>query len=68
MTFDELTRLDAAGVWNVPDGWQQGRGAFGGLTLAALARAAGDRVDPSERPLRAITAEIPSAVLVGPAQ
>ncbi len=68
MTFDELTRLDAAGVWNVPDGWQQGRGAFGGLTLAVLARAAGGRVDPSERPLRAITAEIPSAVLVGPAQ
>jgi len=68
MTFDELTRLDANGGWNVPDGWQQGRGAFGGLTLAALARAAGGRVDLGERPVRAITAEIPSAVLVGPAQ
>jgi len=68
MTFDEITRLDATAVWNVPDGWQQGRGAFGGLTLAMLARAAGGRVDPSERPLRAITAEIPGAVLVGPAQ
>lgn len=48
---------------DVPDRWQQGRGAFGGLVLGLLARA-GDAVvaDPA-RPLRTLTGEI-----VGPAQ
>jgi hypothetical protein len=46
---------------DVPDGWQQGRGAFGGLTLAALTRAlAGDF------PLRSLTAELFAPVLPGP--
>ena len=26
-------------AWDVPDGWQQGKGAFGGLVIATLARA-----------------------------
>ena len=67
MTFDELTRV-AGTDWSCPDGWQQGKGAFGGLTLAVLARAAARGIDPSERPLRAISAEIPSAVMVGPSR
>jgi hypothetical protein len=47
-------------AWQVPDGWQQGRGAFGGLVLAAPA--ARDRAqrarprprhpDPDRRPVR----------------
>ncbi len=69
MTFDEVTRTrpgpGSALVWDVPDGWQQGRGAFGGLTLAMLARAAGATLDAAERPLRTITAELPGAVMVG---
>jgi acyl-CoA thioesterase len=64
-TFDDLTRA-GTGIWDVPDGWQQGRGAFGGLTFAALARAASATV--SGRALRTITGEIPSPVLVGPAR
>jgi hypothetical protein len=62
-----LTTADGETTWQVPDGWQQGRGAFGGLTLAALAKAAGATVPP-DRALRTITAEIPSAVVVGPAR
>lgn len=48
---------------DVPDGWQQGRGAFGGLVLAMMARAAeATAADPS-RVLRSISAQI-----VGPVQ
>lgn len=67
MTFDQLTRT-AAGIWTVPEGWRQGRGAFGGLTLATLARAASEHADAGGRALRAITAEIPAAVGPGPAR
>ncbi len=48
---------------DVPDGWQQGRGAFGGLVLAMLARAAEATVADPERTLRTLTGE-----LVGPVQ
>lgn len=59
-----LERVDeGAYAWRVPDGWQQGRGAFGGLVIAALARAAlATERDPARR-LRSLTAE-----LCGPAQ
>lgn len=52
----------------VPDGWQQGRGAFGGLVLAALTRAM-DRelADPTAR-LRTLTGQLPAPTLVGPAE
>lgn len=50
----------------VPDGWQQGRGAFGGLVLALLARAAATVVDV-ERPLRSLTAELCGPTQPGPA-
>jgi hypothetical protein len=54
-------------TWDVPDGWQQGRGAFGGLVAGAII-AAGEAVvaDPA-RPLRALTLEIMAPVVVGPA-
>jgi hypothetical protein len=51
----------------VPDGWQQGRGAFGGLVLAALVRAMRASV-PSERRLRSLTAELCAPVLPGEAR
>ena len=51
----------------IPDGWQQGRGAFGGLVMATLVRAV-ERAEPDEaRRLRALTGEIPAPVLPGPA-
>ena len=67
MSLDLVTRVKD-GVWSVPEGWRQGRGAFGGLTLATLARAASDHEAAADRALRTITAEIPSAVMVGPAK
>src|SRR5260221_6178213 len=41
---------------DVPDTWQQGRGAFGGYVTAAMARAL-EHAAP-ERPLRSLTAEL----------
>jgi len=53
---------------NVPDGWQQGRGAFGGFVIASLIRALeADNADP-ERTLRSLTAELCGPVMLGPAQ
>lgn len=65
-SFEELTRV-RDGAWTVPDGWQQGRGAFGGLSLATAARHAMVALGDPSRTLRSITAEIPAAVLVGEA-
>lgn len=51
----------ADGRWSVPEGWQQGRGAFGGIVVGAMMRAVtGAEGDPSRR-IRSVTAE-----LVGP--
>ncbi|MCA9773690.1 MAG: thioesterase family protein [Myxococcales bacterium] len=55
-------------LWDVPDGWRQGRGAFGGLVLSALARAMRDEGAPADQPLRSLTAVIPGAVLAGEAE
>lgn len=67
-SFDEILapRKGGAGfVLDVPDGWQQGRGAFGGLTLGAMARAISASV-AAERPLRALDAQLLAPVLPGP--
>ena len=56
---------------DVPDGWQQGRGAFGGLVIGNLVSAivASDVADPAEgarpRTLRSLTAELCGPVPVG---
>jgi acyl-CoA thioesterase len=52
---------------DVPDGWQQGRGAFGGLVLAHLVRAieAFDDSADAGRRLRSLTAEICGPVPTG---
>jgi hypothetical protein len=48
---------------DIPDGWQQGRGAFGGVVLGALARAMiASEPDPT-RTLRMIAGEICGPVL-----
>ena len=49
----------------VPDGWQQGRGAFGGLVLAALARAVEMSEPEKDRTLRSFNGEIAGPVLPG---
>jgi hypothetical protein len=54
--------------WVVPDGWQQGRGAWGGLVVAAIVRAAAaaeaDAGFPA-RPVRSVSAEIVAPVVDG---
>jgi hypothetical protein len=52
----------------VPDGWQQGRGAFGGLVLGTLARAAVASDDDRTRALRTLAGDICGPVLPGPAE
>ncbi|HEY8041461.1 MAG TPA: thioesterase family protein [Polyangiaceae bacterium] len=52
----------------IPEGWQQGRGAFGGLTIASLARSIQLFADTPDRPLRSLTAQLPGPTLVGPAE
>ena len=70
--FDGLTTPRSAGdgrfTIDVPDGWQQGRGAFGGLVLAILTRAAEAAVADPDRPLRSLTAEIVGPVQPGPTE
>lgn len=70
--FERLTEAARAGdgrfEWTVPEGWQQGRGAFGGLVIAAMARAAEAHVGAPDRTLRSITAELPAATLPGAAE
>jgi hypothetical protein len=51
----------------VPDGWQQGRGAFGGLVLASLTRAIEAVCGSETLKLRTLTAEICAPVLPGQA-
>jgi acyl-CoA thioesterase len=56
---------DRTFVGDVPDGWQQGRGAFGGLVIAIMARAAEDAAGAPDRRIRTVTVEIMAPVLVG---
>lgn len=49
----------------IPDGWQQGRGAFGGLVLGQMTRAIEEVEASRERALRSLTAEILAPVLPG---
>jgi acyl-CoA thioesterase len=51
----------------IADGWQQGRGAFGGLVLGGMVRALSEQLGDTTRKLRSLTAEIVGPVQVGPA-
>lgn len=50
---------------DVPVGWRQGRGAFGGLVIGALIRAIELRMADPDRRVRTVTAELPGAVEAG---
>jgi acyl-CoA thioesterase len=54
-------------VLDVRDGWQQGRGAFGGLVLGALARALEMSEPDRRRKIRSLNAEIAGPVVPGEA-
>jgi acyl-CoA thioesterase len=69
--FQSLTtpkRLDDTRfLAEIPDGWQQGRGAFGGFVLANMVRAIEAFDATPERALRSLNAQLVAPVLVGPA-
>ena len=52
----------------VPDGWLQGRGAFGGFVIGAALRAVQHAEPDAARRVRSVTAEIPAPVLLGEAE
>src|SRR5690349_15827460 len=47
---------------DVEPGWRMGRGAFGGLVVAALTRAIEDATGDPSRKVRSVTAELPGPV------
>lgn len=51
----------------VPDGWQQGKGAFGGLVIGMMTRALVASEQDAERSLRAVNADLFVAGMPGPA-
>jgi len=53
---------------DVPAGWRQGRGAFGGLVVGALVRAIEHHVADPARKVRSVTAELPGPVDPGTAE
>ncbi|MBI1351988.1 MAG: hypothetical protein GC156_12820 [Actinomycetales bacterium] len=71
--FDEATTLvaveqtsqSATFVWDVPDGWQQGRGAWGGLAVGAIVGAVVRAEPDPSRSVRSVSMQISAPVLVG---
>ncbi|HEY1100478.1 MAG TPA: thioesterase family protein [Myxococcota bacterium] len=62
----DATRVDDVTFsFDVPDGWRQGRGAFGGLVVGAMVRAATALNDDDSRRVRSVTAELLGPVLPG---
>ncbi|MBU6245609.1 MAG: thioesterase family protein [Actinomycetales bacterium] len=57
----------AAFDWDVPAGWEQGRGAWGGLVVGALVRAVDAAQGPQGRPIRTVSAHLVAPALAGPA-
>lgn len=52
---------------HIPDAWQQGRGAFGGLVLATLLRAMRHAEGDARRLPRSLSSDLCAPALVGPA-
>lgn len=54
--------------WTVPEGWQQGRGVFGGLVFAAVVRAMRACEPDATRVPRSLHASLPAPTLPGTAE
>lgn len=66
-SFDDAIRLDPTGdgsfTWTVPDGWQVGRGAWGGLIIGALLRSIVTSETDQGRVVRSVNANLAAAAL-----
>ena len=62
--------LDSEGhyAWHVPDTWQQGKGAFGGLSMGAMVRAMEAHVGQQGFALRTMGSSMSAPVMPGEAQ
>lgn len=67
VTLTTPRRLDDRFHWEVPDGWQQGRAAFGGLVVGTLVRTATAHLQDDALPLRSLTAHLCGPVQPGEA-
>lgn len=71
LTLDQAMRVERIAEdrlrWQVPEGWRQGRGAFGGIVVGALVRAVLAVEDDPRRVFRSVTAEIVGPVSSGEA-
>ena len=56
--------MNSVNEWSVPEGWRQGRGAWGGYAITAMAEHVEQLEDPS-RVLRTLSAQIMEPVTVG---
>jgi Acyl-CoA thioesterase N-terminal domain/Acyl-CoA thioesterase C-terminal domain len=66
-SLHDVTTPTTDGTLTIGEGWRQGRGAYGGLTVAAAIRAIEQRVADPRRKVRSVTAELPGATLPGTA-
>lgn len=74
LDFDSATALTpaaspigtAAYSWDVPDDWQQGRGAWGGLAIGAMVRATMLTEPDPARSVRTLSVQLTAPALVGP--
>ena len=69
--LSEATRVvplgDGVFGLRIAEGWRQGRGAFGGIVMGALARAIGACEEDTERVFRTLTGAIAAPAMVGDA-
>ncbi len=67
--FISVTKIERVGegrfTAHIPDGWQQGRGAFGGLVLGTLAHAMLEGEPQGNRALRTLSGDLCGPVLPG---
>ncbi len=52
-------------TWQVPDAWQQGRGAWGGLAIGAIISAVEECETEVTRAIRAVSLQLPAPAMVG---
>jgi Thioesterase-like superfamily len=69
-SFDQVTTIVATGdgafTWLVPAGWEQGRGAWGGLVVGALVHSVLASETESQRSMRTISVQMMAPAVTGP--